>query len=219
MEIPPVLNNKKEKWTLEKIREGFESFHQETGRYPTANEVNVYPHLPAAKTIERKFGGLPQLRQKLGIDGPLDFTKGEYSSRRAKLINERSNKIEKKIYDELVERFGKPFVHREYFFTDDRRTRADFYVYGKNIEFLVDVFYPKDQHSLLGCLNSKLKTYGNISHMIPSRVIFLMMNRDMKRESIQELIANKKKKLTLTQHVMMYDEFKRFLMTVTPRMA
>ena len=195
-------------WTIEKIRLGFEKYKIEFGRYPTAVEIDQYPFLPSSRQIQRKFeGGLPALRKQLKLDGPGDFTKGEYSSERARMIGKRAHEIEKIIYNFLVAKFGQPYVHREYLFIDDRRTRTDFFIYCKNGNFCVDVFYPKDKKNLLGCLNSKMQTYG-YSAMLQYPVIFLMMNSEISKEEIAEILDRKIKKLNPKQQVMTHEQFK-----------
>lgn len=198
------------KWTMEKIKEGFLMFFKEHGRYPTAVEIDGYDKLPSSRQIQRVHGGLPTLRKKLGIGGQDDFTKGDYSSRRATMINNRAHKLEKEVYDYLVDLFGKPFVHREYFFTDDKRNRTDFFVYYDSGNFSVDVFYPKDLKCLSGCLNSKLKTYQGNNITIKYPVIFLMMNKEIGERVIEEVLERKSNKLSPYQKVMSFDQFKVF---------
>ena len=100
-------------------------------------------------------------------------------------------------------------VHREYFFTDDRRTRTDFFIYHQKGTFSVDVFYPKDRRNLVGCLKSKLRMYSN-NMMLEYPVIFLMMNRDITEVDINQLLRNKKKPLLPYQKVMTLNQFKNF---------
>jgi len=197
------------RWTLEKVKSGLEKFYKENNRYPTATEVNEFPSLPSSRQIERRFGGLVKLRKTLKLSGPWDFTKGAYSSLRAKTINTRAHEKEKIIYGYLTKRFGVPFVHREYFFTDDRRARTDFFVHCQNGNFSVDVFCPKDKHNLINCINSKMKTYGDkLTLQYP--VIFLMVNENISEGEIADLVANKKNKLRSYQEVMTLNQLKRF---------
>ena len=149
------------------------------------------------------------MRKQLKLDGPEDFTKGAYSSERARLIGTRAHKTEKEVYDYLVGIFGRPYVHREYFFTDDRRTRTDFLIYCTNGNFCVDVFYPKDRKNLMGCINSKMRTYGNVN-LLEYPVIFLMMNRDISQEEIVEYLRTKKKKLSGKQEVMTFGKLQEY---------
>ena len=199
---------KKEIWTKQKIKKGFESFYNQHGYYPTATEVDLYDKLPSSRQIQRNFGGLPALRKELGLTGPLDFTKGEHSSKRSKMIGQRSHKAEKEVYLYLVSRFGQPFVHREYFFNDDRRTRTDFYVYCASDTFSIDVFYPNSLKNMNLCLNSKLISYKGLAINYP--VIFLVMNHSIIPEQIEKLMLNKKNKLLPNQRVLTFDQFKDF---------
>jgi len=141
MTLRKQRGNEPIKWTLESTAKGLEEFYRQNKRYPTAQEIDEFKYLPAARTIQRRFGGLVNLRKQLNLKGQSDFTRGKHSSERAKRINERSHALEREIYKHLVNKFGLEFVHREYFFTDDRRTRTDFFVYCQNGNFSVDVFY------------------------------------------------------------------------------
>ena len=207
---------KKTKWTIDKIKLGFESFFAANGRYPTSAEIDNYPKLPSSRQIQRRYGGLPALRKELKLKGPENFTKGEYSSKRAFLINRRFYKLENDVYKFLADRYTEPFVQREYFFTDDRRNRADFYIYCENGNFCVDIFYPKDRRSLATCLNSKLRTFKqDQSAKFP--VIFVMMNENISAEVIEDVLGNKKIKLKSNQMVLTYEEFKKFCLSKKPR--
>jgi len=199
---------KKEKWTKEKIKKGFESFYKKHGHYPTATEVDQYVELPSSRQIQRNFGGLPAIRKELGLGGPLDFTKGEHSSKRSLMIGKRSHKVEKEVYTYLMKIYGEPFVHREFFFNDDRRTRTDFYVYYAQGTFSVDVFFPNSLKNMNLCLNSKLVSYKGLNIKYP--VIFLVMNDLILPEQIEKLMKNKKNKLMQNQTVLTFDQFKKF---------
>lgn len=200
-------DGKQKPWTEVEISLGLEHFYTENKRYPTSGEIDTYPYLPSARSIQRRFGGLVSLRIKLGLKGPTDFTEGEYSSKRARSIGERAMKLKKRVHRFLVESFGEVNVHREYLFTDDRRTRVDFFIYNKEGNFSVDIFYPKDRHSMVICINSKLRTYSK-DLMLQHPVIFVMMNDEISEDDIQSFLNNKKKKLRSYQHVMTYPQFK-----------
>ena len=203
-------------WPLERIQEGLKRFHQEHGRYPTATEFDAYEYLPRAKTIERRFGGLIALRKQLNLGDEHDLRSGTHSSKRAHLINERAHKLERKVYDLLVERFGRQFVHREYFFTDDHRTRADFFVYDSKKGFCVDVFYPNSLGNLTGCLNIKLTKYHNSKDLMPYPVIFLQMNESIDQSALDRLVSKKKRGLEKGQYLMSWESFRKFCATREP---
>ncbi len=199
---------KKNQWTELKIKEGFERFFKENNKYPTATEIDLFPYLPSSRQIQRAFGGLVTLRKKLNLSGPTDFTVGDYSSARARTIGARAHRLERSVYDYLVDCFGKVAVHREYFFSDDHRTRTDFYIYSKKGNFSVDVFYPKDRHNLIGCVNTKLKSYLSIKFEYP--VLFLMMNDTINEEVIADILRRKKNKLQTNQRILTWNQFETF---------
>ncbi|MDP3726375.1 MAG: hypothetical protein Q8R36_04225 [bacterium] len=202
-------NGHRGSWTLNEIKTGFQKFYEIHGRYPTSREIDVFEYLPSSRSIQRRFGGLVSVREALGLNTSFDLRTGEHSSKRAKEISVRAHKIEKEVYDYLINIFGIEFVHREYFFTDDRRTRTDFFVYCKNRNFSVDVFFPKDRHNFIGCLNSKMKTYKDVG-TLQYPVIFLQMNKNISGEEIRKILARKKNKLHTYQQVMVWDEFREF---------
>ncbi len=214
--IPRTAKVGKQKpWTLEELAFGLEQFYAEHKRYPTAPEVDLYQFLPSARTIERRFGGLVELRQQLKLNSQPDFRSGKYSSERASRINSRAHKVENTVYRFLVKKFGIEFVHREYFFVDDRRTRADFFVYDTEGGFCVDVFYPNSRRNVSGCLNSKLSKY-HAEYMRQYPVIFLEMNEDISQVILDVLVSKKKKRLSVEQHLMSWESFKRFCQVRNP---
>ncbi len=198
-----------EPWKLEELRDGLENFNTKYGRYPTAPEIDSYPYLPSARTIERKFGGVVGLRKTLGLDTQNDLREGEHSSKRASTISVRAHKVEQEVYTYLEKLFGRQFVHREYFFLDDKRTRADFFVYDNSSGFCVDVFYPSDRRNLTGCLNSKIAKYQGLQ-MNQYPVIFLQMNKDLDQNILDTVIRNKTKKLLAGHSLLSWDSFKAF---------
>ncbi len=199
-------------WKLEDIQRGLKRYYDENGRYPTAIEFDDCDYLPTAKLIQRRFGGLVKLRKCLGLAGPNDYTKGRHSSARASTILARSNDVENQVHRFLIARFGEPFVHREFLFDKTRRCRTDFYVYTREGGFAVDVFYPKDRHSLIGCINSKLRTY-RMDLEIKYPIIFLMMNEKI---GDRDLEIKRKKKLSFNQYVMSFERFESFCLSQSP---
>lgn len=219
--IIPYMNRtqkvgKQTKWTLEDIKRGFELFYKEQNRYPTSQELDNFEFLPSSRSIQRRFGGLVSLRKELKLTGSSDYTKGEHSSKRAQKINERAHRVEHEVHEYLSLRFGVEFVHREFFFTDDRRTRTDFFIYCGNGNFLVDVFYPDNRHNLIGCLNSKMRIYGR-EDILQYPVIFLQMNKDITQEELDDIVEKKKNKLQSNQKLLCIGKFKEFCKTKHPR--
>lgn len=196
-------------WPIERIKNGLDRFYKEFGRYPTATEFDAYDYLPRAKTIERRFGGLIAFRTQFKLGSEIDLRTGAHSSARAKAIGKRAHAVEAEVYAYLCKKFGREFVHREFFFTDDHRARADFFIFDRGSGFCVDVFYPKDRHNLIGCLNSKLNTYAT-GAMLQYPVIFLQMNTGISDDVLKSLVANKKRQLKPGQHLMGWEAFLQF---------
>jgi hypothetical protein len=205
----------KNPWTLGELKEGLEDYYKKYRLYPTVTEIDSFPNLPSARSIQRRFGGVIELRKTLELDTQTDLRTGEHSSKRAHTINDRAHKIESEVYLFLKNKFGEEFVHREYFFSDDKRTRADFFIYDKTRGFCVDVFYPKDRKNLAGCLNSKLQKYkSQLMRQYP--VIFLQMNGELTEDTMRDLVKNKKNNLGVGQSLMGWEAFEIFCKTRTP---
>ncbi|MEK7503119.1 MAG: hypothetical protein AAB556_01590 [Patescibacteria group bacterium] len=196
-------------WPLERIRDGINRFYKENHRYPTATEFDEYPYLPRVKTAQRRFGGLVILRKQLNIGTEYDLRTGAHSSKRAHIINDRAHILEKNVYTLLCQQFGKEFVHREYFYTDDHRTRADFFVYDGKAGFCVDVFYANSLKNVGGCLNLKLAKYSQIGKL-PYPIIFLQMNDRIDQVELDDLIGKKKRRLGPRQSLMSWKTFETF---------
>lgn len=205
------MKKRAEDWSENDVLDGLRAYKKTFGRYPTATEVDSCVTLPSARTLQRTFGGLVALKKKLGgtVD-EIDFRTGSHSSNRARAINKRAHENEQEVYMYLCERFGKPFVHREYFFTDDHRTRADFFVYDSQQGFCVDVFYPENRQNLNGCLNIKLNKYSAAYAYMQYPVIFLQMNKKISQEEIATILENKKRKLNEQMKLLTYNEFIAF---------
>ena len=196
-------------WTLDEIKAGLDHFYKDYGRYPTALEIDSYPYLPSSRTLQRRFNGAVGTRKTLKVSGQHDFRSGKHSQERAKKINRRAHLTELEVYKTLVAHFGKEFVHREYFFTDDKRSRADFFVYDREDGFCVDVFYPSDRHNLIGCINSKLKKYRS-EYMRQYPIIFVQMNSLIEQKELDSILKNKKNKLPTGQNLLSFETFKIF---------
>jgi len=200
-----------------KFEESFARFFKENGHYPTSTEMDSCEYLPSTRLLQRNYGGICNFRKALGLE-ILDYTKGDIRKKTASDVGKRALIIEKEICDFLVEKFGEKKVHREYQPFDDRRCRADFKIFAKNKQFIIDVFFPKHKDSLLGCLNSKMKKYNASfgKSIFPYPVIFLQMNKDLSSDFVKKIVENKKNKLYKNQSVMCIDEFKSYCHSQLP---
>ena len=196
--------------TPESLRPFFDQFFSETGHYPTIPEIDACPYFPSARFIQRTFGGLPALRTALNLPDT-DYRTGPLRSLVARQANERAYLNEDLLYEYLRSLFGKMYVHRESY-TGNDRNRADFNVFHSSGEFLVDVFYPSNRRSLLGCLNIKLKKYS-ISKNNP-KVIFVEMNESISQEEKDLWLSRRKSSLPKNFYLMTVQEFKNFCNTL-----
>lgn len=199
---------------MDKIKNGFENFFQDYGRYPTAIDVDRYDLLPSSRQIQRKFGGLVNLRRTLGLPLDfLDFTRGEIRSETSKEISARGISFEKSIYNILVNKFGEICVHEQKPFGQyENKSRLDFFVYCKDFNFGVDVFFARDIHSLRGCVNIKERSYQNINFDL----IFLSANQAIAQQMINTFVDNKLNKLNSRIKIFSFESFTKFLENLKP---
>lgn len=198
-------------WTEQKIKEGFESFFKEHGRYPTAHEIDRYSRLPSSRQIQRRFGGLEEIRKTLGLQ-ITNFTKGAVRSAKAKAVGDRGLVSEKQIQQILLNKFGETFVHEQKPFNNYERGRLDFYVYTKQESFGIDVFYPNDKDSFIGCINSKQRLYKKLTH----RLILLQVNPQITQKDIDQYLYTKKKILPSNMLVFSLTTFLNFIDGLEP---
>ncbi|GBE16712.1 hypothetical protein BMS3Abin15_00534 [bacterium BMS3Abin15] len=156
----------KEKWTIEKIKEGFEKFFEIHGRYPTAYDVDDFEFLPSARQIQRRFGGLIKLRKRLGLSID-NYSIGDNRSKIATQSNINARKYETEVLNILLEKFDEKFIHIErpvdtYNINYNSKSRYDFYVYAKPHNFAIDVVKTNDVRTLIKNINLKEKKYNKI---------------------------------------------------------
>lgn len=197
-------------WTEDKIKEGFNKFFQKHGRYPKVQEIDVFDSLPSSKQLQRRFGGVRVLREKLGLP-ILDYTKGEERSNMASIIGKRGVEAEKATRLILIEHFGEMFVHEQKPF-NDYLGRFDFFVYGKNKKFGVDVFFSSDYNSLVRCINQKERTYKNVDYDL----ILLQANPEISQDTINNFIIKKKRALKSNVVVLSYQGFREYIKKIEP---
>lgn len=173
---------------LDEIKEGFDKFYEKNGHYPSSTDLDNCSYLPAAKQIQRRFGGLPELKFKLGIDKEnIHYGRGKFRSEIAKRSNFIGFNAEKMLGNVLIKHFGEPFVHIEKPISNSKRTRFDFFVYAKDINFGVDVFYSETKRNAQVNINSKLDNYKEVKEPL----YFVMANLDINQKLLDEISASK----------------------------
>lgn len=155
---------RKRTWNEQTIKDGFERFLKEHGRLPTGHEIDTLSYLPSSRWIQLRFGGLEQVRSRLGYT-LTHFGKGEARSVIAARVNARGRNEEISIEKILRKQFGEVFVHTEKMF-DRSKNRVDFFVYSPDGNFGIDVFYPDTIYTLQSSLNIKQQKYKTFPHQL-----------------------------------------------------
>lgn len=155
-------------WSIDNILEGFKEFFRIHQRWPIGQDLDHCEYLPNVKTVHRKFGGIINIREKLGLS-EVDYRIGIRRSNTSKEIGQRGYNAEQTLYMILLKKFYEPFVHNQsrVVLTNGSWVKVDFVVYHKHGKFAVDVFYPKaDNIHYSNNIAIKYKTYINFPFTI-----------------------------------------------------
>lgn len=206
-----------EKWTLEKVREGFEKFYKLHNRYPTAYDVDDFDFLPSSRQIQRKFGGLVNLRKELGLKVK-NYGQGKERSSLVAGFNTRGRQCENIIYGLLKERFDEKFIHIEKPTCDniimdayDNKSRYDFYVYAKPSNFAIDVFGTDATRGVINIINMKEKKYRKINSK--ENLYFIYFGNNINKDKIKNWMLTRKNKFPANWKIIDSEDFKEELLT------
>ncbi|MGV8130836.1 MAG: hypothetical protein ACP5N7_01920 [Candidatus Pacearchaeota archaeon] len=190
-------------------------FKFKNGRYPTSQEVDTDKNMIPTRTIQRKLGGLKQLREKLGSD-VTNFSSGTTRSETAKHCIARSLKEEIDLSNFLYNKFGKrPYVIKQETYNEISQTRSDIGVYYKKGHFFVDTFFAKDRYSLMGSINHKQRKVRGMK--IKDTIFYVSTNDELiNQEVIDQLLSQKKNKLPENIRVITMENFKKQCDSYTP---
>lgn len=202
----------KGRFSLEEIKIGLEKYKNEFGHYPSAVETDECLYLPSVRQIQRRFGGLPNLKKDLGIED-VHYGRGKFRIEICTSRNKIGFKAERDLEKILVDRFGEPFVHIERPISKDGKRRFDFFVYARNIKFGVDVFYSETRRNIQINVNSKLTNYNDVEDL----VYFVMANKDISQEILDSVVeAKPHKPFPKNIKLMTLDKFIEFICTIDP---
>lgn len=194
-------------WTLENLKDGLLYFFDLNSRYPTSREIDEFDYLPSSRSIQRSFGGLVELRQKLDL--PIsNYTTGEVRSKMAKDGMGRAQVYEEEFLKYLQNEFDEIRVH-EHKIIRPGNTACDFFIYEtKNSGVVIDLFYAKDIYSLARIVQIKYLKYKDVLH----RVYFILTgNNSITQEEIDKVINNRKIELPEGIKVITEDTFQKKL--------
>lgn len=212
-----------EKWTLEKVKKGFDEFHRLYNRYPTAYDVDDFKLLPSSRQIQRRFGGLEKLRKVLGLEVE-NYTSGEDRINKIVAFNKRGRECENIVHQLLSNFFDEKFIHIEkptcgntIINTYDSKSKYDFYVYAKPNNFAIDVFGTNDTRGIITNMNMKEKKYNKLNAQ--EIIYFVYFGKNIDKNKINNWIDNKRNELPKTWKVVDLDEFKDSLSAYVPYRA
>ena len=199
------MPNSQGSFSIEEIKLSFEKFEKENGYYPTALEIDKCDYLPSSRQIQRHFGGLVDLRTKLGLSGSTNFTAGEYRSKVSSEGDLRAKKYEAEFYDFLISNIDEVKVH-EHKIIRPGGVASDFFIYTTaHAGFFIDLFYAKDIHSLAGIVT--IKANKPLPKNMP--VYFILVgNEAISQDVIDKIIKNRKNILESNIRVITEDYFK-----------
>jgi hypothetical protein len=169
-----------EQWSTESLKVAFDRYIAENGKLPTSPEVDRTDYLPSARQIQRRFGGLKELRAALGYED-VDFGSGEHRRNLATKGNLRGWKAEKELQFQLASMFGEPYVHTEKVYGNGRN-RSDFIVYTKTSIFGVDIFTTETKHDLQKNVAIKIDKYGDFPQQYP--LFFAVVSETLTDEDV-----------------------------------
>jgi hypothetical protein len=192
-------------WTKEELLAGFQHFKELHGRFPTAHEIDIFPYLPSARSIQRTHGGLVSLRQELLPEDIANYTLGEYRSAKAKTVFANGQSYEAEFYNYLVKHFDPIAVH-EHKVIRPGNVNSDFFIYiTENVGVIIDIFYAESIRNLINVVNIKLKRYSLVSS---ETYLVVVGNPDISTEDIAAKVANRKNSLPRHIHVITELTFK-----------
>jgi hypothetical protein len=194
-------------WTEKRIQEGFEKFILLYGQLPTASEVDAFEHLPSSRYIQKRFGGLEQVRKELGyID--THFGKDSYRSTIAHTAGERSKQIVQELQEELYCLFTKECVRVEKTFNGAHR--VDFYIHTSEGDFGIDIFYAETMRTLQSSVNIKMKKFTEFIEPL----YLTVANKAITQTQLDAYAASKKSPLPDNIHLMSYKTLHTHLTTI-----
>lgn len=199
-----------DKYTLnkEKVTKVLEEYKTKNGEYPTTNTINkIRGVLPTSKWIQRR-GGIIQFYNSLG----LHYIDARTGIRRAKVANDANRKSQSNdlaLSKALVSTYGERNVHWQSPYNKGLTMhRSDFRIYKQNGDFFfIDLFFPKDMDSFVGCVNMKLKKLSKIEIEKNASIYFISCNMEYTNpETIRCFIKTRKTEIPRNIHLIHLSE-------------
>lgn len=175
-----------------------EEYRRSTGSYPMTNEFKQLKKIhkeifPSVKWIQNK-GGIVVFYRSLGIEY-LDARTGVRRSDVAKNANKKSQSLDVTFSELLVEKYGEKNVHWQALYNKGLTLhRSDFKVYKPDgTFFFIDLFFPKDVDSLVGCVNLKIKKLSKVKIDKSAPIYFISCNEvDISPSQVERYLLSRK---------------------------
>jgi hypothetical protein len=196
-------------WTDEKIKAGFDTFRKAHDRLPRAHEIDALPYLPSSRAIQKRFGGLAALRERLGYTDT-HFGTGAHRSEIAHLVGPRGRQLEIELEAQLQTRFGERSVHTEKVFHG--KQRVDFYVYTLSGNFGADIFFPATVRTMQNNINIKMKKYQYFTEPL----YLVVANPDISQRELNTYARSRKEPFGEQTELVTLNKFMRLLRDYEP---
>jgi hypothetical protein len=189
-------------WNERSLKEGFDRFYKENGRLPIAPEIDKLGYLPSSRHIQRKYGGLKNLRKKLGYKDT-DFGSGFYRQAISSRVNKDGRDAEFELEKLLIAKFHEVFVHTEKIFDHATKNRVDFFIYSPSGNFGIDIFHTQTFKDLQKNVNIKVDKYKHFQN----ELYLVVANDNFSQDSINAYITGKRKLLPAEARVLNLKSF------------
>ncbi len=197
-------------WNDRKLKQGFERFISDHGRLPKAIEIDELSYLPSSRTIQKRFGGLEMLRERLGYSDT-HFGKGIHRSKIAHAANVTGRQLEVDLETELQTQFGERNVHTEKVFHG--KCRVDFYIYAPEQNFGIDIFSAQSLKTMQSSVNIKQKKYQYFTEPL----YLVVVSDAITQSNLDDFIATKRNPLPLNINLITNSELAKHLKQYTPQ--
>ena len=199
---------KEDQWTIEKIQVSVTQFIKANDKEPTAKDFKSSNNLPTARQIQRRFGGLKEIRHQLGLSIK-DHTTGLTRSIKAKQCLHTSRLQEADLFNQLYKKYHNTsgtgfYVTRQFAYQQFDEKLLTYHNITTDIciddrvkkhHILIDLFNPQDIESAQGCVRvkkNKIKEHPVSLFNSTHEVLFLCMNPELDQEVLDTRITKSK---------------------------
>lgn len=187
----------------QKIKDLINRFIKENNREPKAIDFDSTEYLPSARNIQRRWGGLQNLRKILGLS-VINHSAGKERGKTMKGSMRRSKEYEDKLHNELYIKYHNHLtmsktVEREleyHQYADNAfnlpSIRSDSAIIDRDNNHIIcfDYFYPQTIQSLQSCVRAKRKKFIESGITYSNKTfenIFVCVNPQFTQEKLDKM--------------------------------